>query len=75
MADRRPRTKELRALAPADLQAQLEKLRQELWQHRVKATQGSLTQVHLIGAMRRQMARVQTVLREQRRPSAESPQG
>ena len=57
--------KELRGLGPAELQAQLEKLRQELWDQRVKAKEGALQQTHQLSEARRQIARIQTILREQ----------
>ncbi|MBI4342854.1 MAG: 50S ribosomal protein L29 [Candidatus Omnitrophica bacterium] len=64
MAEKRPTAKALRALPADDLTAQLGKLRQELWQHRLKARDGSLQQTHVLLAARRQIARVQTLLRE-----------
>ena len=67
MADTRPVAKELRALPEADLNAQLEKLRQELWQQRVKMKEGAQQQTHQGGDMRRQIARVLTVMRERQR--------
>ena len=57
-------TKELRALPDADMQDQLVKLRQELWQLRVKQTDGSMQQTHQLRIIRRQMARMHTILRE-----------
>lgn len=64
MATKQPTTKELRAMPDAEMRVQFEKLRQELWQHRVKAREGSLPQTHLIPAMKRQIARMHTILRE-----------
>ena len=66
MAERQPTAKDLRALSTADLTTQLEKLRQELWQHRIKTKEGAQQQMHLAPAIKRQIARVHTVLREQR---------
>ena len=66
MAEKPSSVQDLRGMSQADLNAQLEKLRQELWQHRVKIQEGALQQTHLLAAARRQIARVQTVLREQR---------
>lgn len=57
--------KELRSWSQADLQAKLETLRRELWQRRVEAGTGALQQTHQLGDMRRQIARVLTVLRAQ----------
>ena len=58
-----PRAKELQTLTETDLTAHLEKLRQELWQARTKAKEGSLQQTHLLRMAKRQIARVHTVLR------------
>ena len=68
MAQTRPTAKTLRELPRADLSAQLETLRQELWQHRIKTKEGAQPQMHQIPALRRQIARIQTVLRESRTP-------
>ena len=65
MAERLPKPKDLRGLSSGELTAQLEKLRQELWGHRVKAKEGALTQTHHLRFLRRQIARVHTVLRAQ----------
>ena len=65
MAEKLPKVKDLRALPTTELQGQLQSLRQELWQHRLKAKDGSLQQTHQLRLVRRQIARVQTLLREQ----------
>lgn len=70
MADKLPPVKELRTLPSAELQHQIEKLRSELWQQRLKARDGALQQTHQLNAMRRQIARIQTVLSEQKRSAA-----
>ena len=72
MATTKPKTKELRGLPEAELRSQLQALRQELWELRVKARDGSLQQTHLLLGARRQAARVHTVLREQA-AAAEKP--
>ena len=74
MADNKklPRTSELRALPDADLTAQLEKLRRDMWQNRLKAKDGSSQQTHQLLAFRRQIARIQTVLTE-RKATAQQP--
>jgi large subunit ribosomal protein L29 len=66
MAESATRAKDLRAVPAADLAAQLAALRQQLWQHRLKARDGSLQQTHQLPMIRRQIARIQTVLREGR---------
>ena len=58
--------KELRGMPEADLKARLETLQRELWQTRAKAREGGLQQTHLLMHLRRQIARVQTVMREPR---------
>ena len=64
MADQPVSTKELRALPEPDLQAQLSKLREALWQARIKAKTGALPQTHQLSEVRRQIARVQTIVHE-----------
>lgn len=71
MAERPPAMKELRAMPLADLDAQQDRLRRELWQHRVKAKEGSLQQTHRLRALRRQIARIQTAARMAPRAAAE----
>ncbi len=66
MAEKLARAKELRGTPEADLQAQLVKLRQELWQQHLKVKDGTLKQAHRLSLTRRQIARTQTILREQR---------
>ena len=61
-------TQALRDMPVSDLQAQLAKLRQELWQNRLKARDGSLQQSHVLSQARRQIARVQTALRQAAAP-------
>ena len=65
MAGKLPPVKELRGLPGGDLQAQLDKCRQELWQARVNASDGSLQQTHQLGLLRRQIARLFTILKQQ----------
>ena len=65
MAEKRLSAKELRALPEADLREQAAKLRQELWQQRVKIKEGSIQQTHQGRAVRRQIARVLTIARQQ----------
>ncbi len=65
MPDKPVRAKELRSMTTSDLQGQLEKLRRDLWQLRLKAKDGSLQQTHELASRRRQIARVHTVLNEQ----------
>ena len=64
MAEKRPQASALRALPEADLRAQLAALRQELWQRRNKTGEGAQPQTHEIPGVKRQVARVLTVLHE-----------
>jgi ribosomal protein L29 len=63
--------KALREQPASELRATADTLRHELWQHRLKAKEGALQQTHLIRIARRQVARIQTLLRQQR-PSLET---
>ena len=65
MAEKMPTAKELRALPEADTKTHLETLRQELWQTRIKAKEGALQQTHRLRVIKRQIARLHTVLRRQ----------
>jgi ribosomal protein L29 len=56
----------LRDVPDADLNGQLETLRRQLWQQRAKLAEGASQQTHLVRAMKRQIAQIQTVLREKR---------
>ncbi len=66
MAEKSLGVKELRELSSADIQEQLGKLRGELWQLRLKAKEGAVQQTHQMLQIRRQIARIQTILSEQR---------
>ena len=65
MAQKRLKAQELRAMTAGDLRDQIEKLRQELWHQRVKTTTGASQQHHLRKEARRQIARIETILRAQ----------
>ena len=66
MVEKRPHAKELRAMPEADLKAQLEIIRRELWQQRLKVKDGSLQQTHHLRTGKRQIARILTVLAQHR---------
>ena len=55
---------ELRALPADDLAAKSKELRGELFNVRVKHATGQLENTAKIGSLRRELARVETVLRE-----------
>ena len=65
MAESRIDTKALRAAPAADLVAQVDALRRERWEHRLKLADGSIRQTHRLRILRRQLARILTVQREQ----------
>lgn len=65
MAQKSLTTKELRALTEKELAEQLQQRGAELWQYRMKAKDGSLQQTHLLRVTRRQIARLNTLLKEQ----------
>lgn len=67
MAAKRLGAKELRAQSAGELKEQIEQLRQELWQQRLKAREGGLQQTHQLSLGRRQIARIQTIIHEQSR--------
>jgi large subunit ribosomal protein L29 len=57
---------QLRDLTPEELEAKALELRGELWNARVKKATGQLENNALLGKLRRDVARVQTVLRQKR---------
>jgi ribosomal protein L29 len=73
MARHHPRAQELRALPDAELLKQEATLRQEGWQRRQHVKEGAQAKPHEIAAVRRQIARVLTVLSERRAPRYAGP--
>jgi large subunit ribosomal protein L29 len=57
---------ELRDLAASDLAAKGRELRDQLWNARMKKATGQLENTALLRTLRRDIARVETVLREKR---------
>ncbi|MCY4016246.1 MAG: 50S ribosomal protein L29 [Gammaproteobacteria bacterium] len=55
---------ELRELTPAELQGRLEELRKEQFGYRMQKATGQLGQPHLAAAVRKDIARIKTVLAE-----------
>jgi ribosomal protein L29 len=70
MADKWPTSKELRGMSETDLRSSIQKLNDDLWQSRQKADEGASQQTHRFGIIRRQIARINTVMNEQRRTAA-----
>ena len=64
MAEKLSSAKDFRALAEDELKAHLEKLHQELWGHKLKTKDGSLTQNHRLRILKRQISRANTIIRE-----------
>lgn len=54
--------KELRGKSPADLSAQLLELRREQFNLRMQKGSGQLTQTHEVKKVRREIARIKTLL-------------
>ena len=57
-------------MSEADLRTGMRKLTDDLWHSRQKTEEGALQQTHRFGAIRRQIARIQTILNEQRHAAA-----
>jgi large subunit ribosomal protein L29 len=55
---------ELRQLSPDELRSKSQELRAELWSARMKHATGQLENTAKLGSLRRDIARVETVLRE-----------
>ena len=55
---------ELRGIAPAELRQRAEQLQRDIGAIRLKGKQGTIEQPHRIRAMRRDVARILTVLSE-----------
>ena len=64
MAEQRMNAQALRQLPAEELHTQLASLRQELWQGRMKVDTGAVPQSHHVSHVRRQIARILTILQE-----------
>ncbi|MES1925897.1 50S ribosomal protein L29 [Salinisphaera sp. T31B1] len=58
------KAKELREKSPEELNKELLALRREQFNLRMQQATGQLTQTHQFGAIRRDIARIKTVLRD-----------
>ncbi|MBL4573694.1 MAG: 50S ribosomal protein L29 [Gammaproteobacteria bacterium] len=58
---------ELREKSVAELQVQLQDLHKDQFNYRMQNGTGQLSQVHLIGAVRRDISRVKTIITEKQR--------
>jgi len=57
-------TKELRDLPPAELQSEIAKSQEKLWKLRFQARGEPLEKPHEVRRLRREIARMRTILRE-----------
>jgi large subunit ribosomal protein L29 len=67
------KTKDLRNLQPGEIETKLSDAREELMKLRFQAVSGQLTDTSRLRVLRREIARMQTLLREQ--PKAEAAEG
>ncbi|MFM1894937.1 MAG: hypothetical protein RLZZ385_11 [Pseudomonadota bacterium] len=61
------KTSELRDKSVAELQAQLQQLCKDQFGYRMQKTTGQLGQVHLLKEVRRDIARVKTIISEKQK--------
>ncbi|HXA14049.1 MAG TPA: 50S ribosomal protein L29 [Opitutaceae bacterium] len=57
-------TKEIRDLAPAEIETKLRATRDELLMLRLKKNTGQIEKPHVLRVLRKDIARLQTILRE-----------
>jgi large subunit ribosomal protein L29 len=67
------KTSKLRELQPGEIETKLTDSREELMKLRFQAVSGQLTDTSRLRILRREIARMETVLRE--KPSAETAEG
>ena len=67
------KTKDLRNLKPGEIETKLTDAREELMKLRFQAVTGQLTDTSRLRILRREIARMPTILREQ--PAAEAAEG
>ncbi len=66
------KAKDLRGTAPAELEATIKRLREDLFRNRLKKSTNQLENVMLIRTARRDIARLNTILSEQLQKGKES---
>ena len=64
------KTKDIRALQTGEIETKLEDAREELFKLRFQLTTGSLTDTSRTGQLKRDIARLQTILRERQLAAA-----
>ena len=60
------KTKEIRELAPAEIETRLRATRDELLQLRLKKHTGQIEKPHTLRILRKDIARLETILREKK---------
>ena len=61
---------ELREKSVTELQAQLQDLYKDQFSYRMQKNTGQLGQIHLVGEVRRDIARIKTIISEKQRSEA-----
>ena len=64
------KTKEIRELAPAEIETKLRSTRDELLQLRLKKHTGQIEKPHTLRILRKDIARLETILREKKTKAA-----
>ena len=64
------KTKEIRELAPAELETKLRSTREQLVQLRLRKQTGQVEKTHELRALRKEIARLETILNEKKRKVA-----
>lgn len=62
--------KEIRDLAPAEIELKIRETRDQLLQLRLRRQTGQVEKTHQLGSLRRDIARLETILTEKKRPVA-----
>jgi large subunit ribosomal protein L29 len=63
-------TKEIRALAPAEIVTKLRETREQLVQLRLRKQTGQVEKTHELRGLRKDVARMETLLREKNKPAS-----
>lgn len=64
------KTKEIRELAPTEIETKLRATRDELLQLRLKKHTGQIEKTHTLRILRKDIARLETILREKKAKAA-----
>ena len=63
-------SKEIRELAPAEITTKLRETREQLLQLRLRKNTGQVEKPHLLRAYRKDIARLETILKQKKTPQA-----